>query len=291
MSGVEAALRQRIFESLDEHMRRGNGTMTASELASFPVDGSPTRLIANSKGIWNPRQMDATLSVVSSADGPYQDVEFAPGMWRYDYQARSEQGDNTKLRRAYESRTPIILLRKISVGVYVPHFPVFVTEDNRAEHYFALTLPEVMHLSTTVDADTRAYVERTVRQRVHQKEFRGRVLVAYQDRCAVCRLNHAELLDAAHILSDRHERGLPVVTNGISLCKIHHSAYDTDLMGIDPDYRVHINADLLEERDGPMLKHGLQDMHGTSLTLPRTRANRPDRDGIAERFAQFQKAS
>ena len=40
-----------------------------------------------------------------------------------------------------------------------------------------------------------------------------------------------------------------------------------------------------------MLKHGLQDMHGTSLTLPRTRANRPDRDGLAERFAQFQKAS
>lgn len=291
MSGVEKALRQRIFESLDEHMRRGNGTISSSELAAFPVDGTPTRLIANSKGIWNPREMDATLSVVSSADGPYQDVEFAPGMWRYDYQARSEQGDNTKLRRAYESRTPIILLRKISVGVYVPHFPVFVTEDNRAEHYFALTLPEVMHLSTTVDADTRAYVERTVRQRVHQKEFRGRVLVAYQDRCAVCRLNHAELLDAAHILSDRHERGLPVVTNGISLCKIHHSAYDTDLMGIDPDYRVHINADLLEERDGPMLKHGLQDMHGTSLTLPRTRANRPDRDGLAERFAQFQKAS
>ncbi len=291
MSGVEAALRQRIFESLDEHMRRGNGTITSSELASFLVDGTPTRLIANSKGIWNPREMDATLSVVSSADGPYQDAEFAPGMWRYDYQARSEQGDNTKLRRAYESRTPIILLRKISVGVYVPHFPVFVTEDNRAEHYFALTLPEVMHLSTTVDADTRAYVERTVRQRVHQKEFRGRVLVAYQDRCAVCRLNHAELLDAAHILSDRHERGLPVVTNGISLCKIHHSAYDTDLMGIDPDYRVHINADLLEERDGPMLKHGLQDMHGTSLTLPRTRANRPDREGLAERFAQFQEAS
>lgn len=291
MSGVEKALRQRIFESLDEHMRRGNGTISSSELAAFPVDGTPTRLIANSKGIWNPREMDATLSVVSSADGPYQDVEFAPGMWRYDYQARSEQGDNTKLRRAYESRTPIILLRKISVGVYVPHFPVFVTDDNRAEHYFALTLPEVMHLSTTVDADTRAYVERTVRQRVHQKEFRGRVLVAYQDRCAVCRLNHAELLDAAHILSDRHERGLPVVTNGISLCKIHHSAYDTDLMGIDPDYRVHINADLLEERDGPMLKHGLQDMHGTSLTLPRTRANRPDRDGLAERFAQFQKAS
>ena len=59
-----------LFESLDEHMRRGNGTITSRELASFAVDGVPTRLIANSKGIWNPRAMEATLSVVSSADGP-----------------------------------------------------------------------------------------------------------------------------------------------------------------------------------------------------------------------------
>ena len=62
-------------------------------------------------------------------------------------------------------------------------------------------------------------------------------------------------------------------------------------MGIDPDFRVHINAELLEERDGPMLKHGLQEMHGTRLTLPRTRASHPDKDGLAERFAAFQKAS
>jgi putative restriction endonuclease len=104
-------------------------------------------------------------------------------------------------------------------------------------------------------------------------------------------LNHPELLDAAHILSDRHERGLPVVSNGISLCKIHHSAYDSDFMGIDPDYRVHINSELLLERDGPMLKHGLQEMHGGSLVVPSARADRPNKGNLAERFERFLQAS
>lgn len=291
MSGVEAVLRERIFQALEERLRFGNGTITSSELSAFSVDGRPRRLIANSKGIWNPNWLAATLSVVSSANGPYQDEEFAPGVWRYDYQANSELGDNTKLRQAHETMTPIILLRRISKGVYVPHFPVFVTGDNRTERYFTLTLPEVMHLQSITHSDTRAYVERTVWQRVHQREFRGRVLVAYEDRCAVCRLQHPELLDAAHILPDGHERGLPVVTNGISLCKIHHSAYDSDFMGIDPDYRVHINSELLVERDGPMLKHGLQEMHGGGLVMPRVRADRPDKESLAERFEQFLNAS
>lgn len=291
MSGVEERFRERIFQALEERMRFGNGTITSRELSAFPVDGQSLRLIANSKGIWNPQWMDATLSVVSSADGPYRDEEFAPGVWRYDYQARSEAGDNTKLRYAYQTQTPIILLRKISKGVYVPHFPVFVSGDNRAEHYFTLTLPEVMFLSPEANDDARSYVERSVMQRVHQKEFRGKVLLAYSDKCAVCRLSHPELLDAAHILPDRHERGLPIVPNGISLCKIHHSAYDTDLMGIDPDYTVHINRNLLEERDGPMLKHGLQEMHGLKLVLPRSRVNQPDRENLAERFARFCEAS
>ena len=285
------ALRERIFQLLEERLRFGNGTITSRELAEFPVDGRTLRLIANFKGIWNPRWMDATLSVVSSADGPYKDQEFAPGIWRYDYQASSDHGDNTKLRSAHESRVPIILLRKISKGIYVPHFPVFVTEDNRAERFFTLTLPEVMHLGPSIDAETRSYVERTVMQRIHQREFRGRVLVAYEDRCAVCHLRHPELLDAAHILSDRHERGLPVVSNGISLCKIHHGAYDSDFMGIDPDYRLHINSQLLAERDGPMLKHGLQEMHGERLILPRARVNRPNKDNLAERFERFRQAS
>jgi putative restriction endonuclease len=133
----------------------------------------------------------------------------------------------------------------------------------------------------------KAYVARVVKQRVHQPMFRARVLSAYNKRCAVCTLKYPELLDAAHIISDSDERGLPIVTNGMAMCKIHHAAYDQDFLGVSPDYVVHINERLLADRDGPMLQFGLQAMDGKALELPNRRDDRPDRDHLAERFARF----
>ena len=116
--------------------------------------------------------------------------------------------------------------------------------------------------------------------------FRARVLRAYEQACAICRLKHVDLLDAAHILSDA-EGGQPVVTNGLSLCKIHHAAYDRGILGVRPDYVVQVRPDVLLEVDGPMLKHGIQDVHGWVLELPRRAAERPDRDLLAQRFEVF----
>ncbi len=132
----------------------------------------------------------------------------------------------------------------------------------------------------------KRYIERTVRQRVHQPFFRALAIVAYDRTCAICRLRHPELLDAAHIIADS-QAGAAIVTNGLALCKIHHAAYDNNLVGIDGDYRVHVNGALLHEVDGPMLKHGIQEMHGTSLTLPTRRADHPSKDALDARFAVF----
>ena len=117
--------------------------------------------------------------------------------------------------------------------------------------------------------------------------FRARVVTAYRGQCAICRLQHRELLDAAHIIPDSDPGSSAEVSNGLSLCKLHHTAYDRDFLGIDPDYTVHINQSLLEERDGPMLRHGLQEMHGVRLELPRSRADRPDADSLGRRFEEF----
>jgi putative restriction endonuclease len=46
--------------------------------------------------------------------------------------------------------------------------------------------------------------------------------------------------------------GLPVVSNGIRLSKIHHAAFDAHLIGIDPDYRLHVSGRLLGQNDGPI---------------------------------------
>ena len=287
---AQSALRQRLFSLLDQRLEHGTPSLSYQELANFDVDGQGLRLIANSKGIWNPQWMDETLAIRSSLTSPYQDQELAPGIWRYDYQARSEEGDNRKLRLAYERSTPIIWIKEIARGTFVPHYPVYVIADNRAERYFKIAIQEVQLLQHPEDQDSRAYIERMVKQRVHQREFRGKVLLAYENRCTICRLHYPELLDAAHILPDAHEQGVPTVPNGLSMCKIHHSAYDANFMGIDTNYRVHINQQLLDERDGPMLKHGLQEMHGLSIQVPSNARLRPSKVALEERFAEFQLA-
>ncbi len=146
-------------------------------------------------------------------------------------------------------------------------------------------------MSTRVDPVQRRYVERLTKLRLHQPVFRARVLRAYDNACGVCQLRHPELLDAAHILADGHPRGLPVVPNGMAMCKIHHAAYDANILGVRPDLRIEIRMDILNEVDGPMLRHGLQDMHGASLSIPRAHDARPDQLSLAERYEAFRRAS
>ena len=119
-----------------------------------------------------------------------------------------------------------------------------------------------------------------------------RVLEAYYQCCAVCRLRHAELLEAAHILPDGHPKGEPWVSNGISLCKLHHAAFDAQILGIRPDLIVEIRKDILEESDGPLLIYGLKEWHKKKLTvIPHARRFRPRTDFLEERFDLFRRAS
>lgn len=137
----------------------------------------------------------------------------------------------------------------------------------------------------------RRYVTRLVQQRLHQEAFRLLVPATYHAHCAVCRLRHEELLEAAHILPDGHPQGLPVVPNGVALCKLHHAAFDAHILGICPDYQVEIRLDVLEESDGPMLRHGLQGFHGGSIWTPRRPLLKPNREFLEERYALFRRAS
>lgn len=291
----EAELRELIMHRLADAAARNGGVVTRGQLSAFDIgDGRIRRLVDQSRGIWNPRDLSATLSIVSSPDGPYDDREIAGGLLRYDYRAGSDEGDNSKLRVAAETGVPLILLRKIAAGVYVPIFPVYVVADDRERRQFVIALDESLRFLSDplhLTEDQRRYAERVVRQRLHQPEFRGRVIRAYRTRCTICSLRHGELLDAAHIVEDSHELGHSVVNNGLSLCKIHHAAFDSKLLGIDPDFTVHLNRQLLEEVDGPMLKHGLQEMHGRRLELPASRNDWPDRDRLSLRWDRFRDAS
>ena len=101
------------------------------------------------------------------------------------------------------------------------------------------------------DAPERKYAFRMVRQRLHQATFREAVLSAYGNRCALTGMPEPRLLDAAHIVGDfdqMHEQ--PLVSNGLPLSKIHHAAFDANLIGIDPHLRVHASPALQSQDDG-----------------------------------------
>lgn len=251
------------------------------------------------KGIFKPAVLGrdgAALSVQTSADSPYAD-EHDPDAGYFVYKYRGTDAmhpDNVALRRAWSDQRPLLYLVAVDPGVYDAVFPVYVAGDDPSRLQFHLSAD--LHGAVGAATDPllitarREYATRAVMQRLHQQEFRRVVLRAYRDQCAICRLKHLELLDAAHILADRHPKGEPVVTNGLGLCKIHHSAYDANILGIDPDARVHIRADILAEIDGPMLKHGLQELNASTLILPRNLVERPNRDFLAERFERFRAA-
>ena len=274
---------------LADLMAASGGVVTRSQLEAFAYRGEQLKLIDQSRGIRNPRQLTATLSVLSQPKGPYDDVETEDGLLRYAYRdGDPEGGDNRKLRRAAELGLPLLLLRGIEPGVFVPVFPVYVVADDPVGRFVEIAVDESLRYlpPSSPSADNREYAERLTRLRLHQPVFRARVLRAYERACAICRLKHVDLLDAAHILSDA-DGGQPVVPNGLALCKIHHAAYDRGILGVRRDYVVEVRPDVLLEVDGPMLKHGLQDVHGWTLELPARASDRPDQDLLDQRWRAF----
>jgi putative restriction endonuclease len=296
---VDDEVRAAALEQVRRLRERFGGRIPRAELmAGITVRGQRVPIWNYQKGIFKPRAFGrdgAALSIHTSAESPYADVHDADsGHFIYKYRG-TDRGhpDNAALRRAMRLQRPLLYLVAVDPGIYDAVLPVYVTGDDPARLQFTLVADQ---LDVPVGDDAalttvrRAYATRATMQRLHQQLFRRLVLSAYRNQCAICRLRHVELLDAAHILPDRDPRGEPVVSNGLGLCTIHHSAYDADIIGVDPDARVHVRESVRDEADGPMLRYGLQEIHGSRLILPRREPLRPNRDFLAERFERFRAA-
>ena len=233
----------------------------------------------------------AALSIVTSASSPYEDEQTADGIL-YAYRAGPiDQPDSRALRAAAELGAPLVYFVATRPGWYRPFYPCFVIRDDPVGRRVLVTAGrmagplEEREPLLPDDPLERRYAVRELRVRVHQARFRGRVLPAYSSQCAICRLKEVRLLDAAHIAADAGA-GEPAVSNGLSLCSIHHRAFDQDLVGISPDYGVRVSTRLLEDEDGPMLDL-LKRAHGTTILVPRRRTWKPDRELLAHRFDRF----
>lgn len=260
----------------------------------FNFRGRRVPFLNYQKGIYRAavQRGPAALSIQTSFRSPYDD-EVAEAGFFYAYRAGDpDQPDNRALRAAHGLSVPLVYFVGTRAGWYRAIFPIFVTADDPVTRRVLLT-PGVLagHLDDPVpvpilDTVERGYAVREVRVRLHQARFRGLVVPAYKDQCAICRLKELRLLDAAHITKDAEVEGAASLANGVSLCTIHHRAYDSDLVGISPDYTVHVSRRLLEDEDGPMLEV-LKTFHGQPIQVPSRLAARPDRERLATRFELF----
>ena len=303
-SDLDMRVRLAAFNWLEKQVNIHVEFLTRDLLAKgFEFDGKRVPLVSP-QGIFKPQIMpEIPLTITTTPSGPYNDNLGDGEIFTYRYRGTNpDHRDNVGLRQAMLRKTPLIYLLGIVPGKYFPIWPVYIVGDSRSDLAFSVQIsePQSLHLniqtSTRVaeaNADyslTRSYALRTIKQRLHQGSFRERVLRAYREQCAFCRLKHLELLDAAHIVADSDPEGEPTVTNGIALCKLHHAAFDSNIVGVRPDYVIEVRQDILTEEDGPMLKHGLVELNKKKIILPSPANLSPDKLLLEKRYEEFRAA-
>ena len=111
--------------------------------------------------------------------------------------------------------------------------------------------------------------------------FRKAIMRLYKYTCAVCRLciittDGESATEAAHIIPFCISQN-DDVRNGVSLCKLHHWAFDTGLISLSKTYRVVVSRFLVEQ--GPM-EWRLTKLRGKSILLPERDQLYPAQDAL-----------
>jgi putative restriction endonuclease len=242
-------LRAAAFAFLSDLRDRTVGFVTRQDLRGFTFEGRRISLEQNMRGIRVIAGYPTALSILTTyrdrpEDRPYEDDLGSDGYPRYKWRGQDPDfADNVALRTAMKQRKPLAWFIGVAPGLYEALFPVWLVDEEPAQHQFVVALDEAMEanwqhgvlLSEPDKVRRRQYALGVVKRRIHQPDFRRRVLVAYGRQCALCRLRHSELLDAAHIREDA-QGGEPIVPNGIAMCAIHHRAFDALVVGVSPRY-------------------------------------------------------
>jgi putative restriction endonuclease len=303
ISSEDWAMRTAAFAQV-RRLQEIRNPLTGADLAQgFQFEGQRIPLVNPQRGIFKPRQMEALLSIKTVFPKPgakvwYDDQrsvhkQIYDGEETVDYSFMGTDpnaADNRWLKVAMDRRVPVLYFLGVSPGRYQAFVSAFIEswhpDEAKVKVSFGdLDLSGIPKVSESGVA--RRYALRQVKQRLHQASFRDAVITAYGNRCALSGMPEPMLLDAAHIISDGNEElGHAIVPNGIPLTKIHHAAFDAHLIGIDPDFRVHVSERLLAQTDGPILK-AMQGLQGQLIRPPTRPADIPDRDRLARRFEMF----
>lgn len=121
-----------------------------------------------------------------------------------------------------------------------------------------------LNISVIISSDIN-----TNKKRIRDPKFREKILIAYENRCAVCgfnvRLGNTLVgVEAAHIRW--HQSGGPdIEENGIALCSMHHKLFDRGVFTLS-DSRELLVAEQAHGTRG--FEEWLMKYHGTKISNP-----------------------
>ena len=300
MSHQDHEIRRAAFRALDRLSGLNPGGLPWQEIRrGFAFQDRRFLFAGQAIGIFKPQGMDTVLSIKTTIPrgnrapryGDQVQERNEDGLLGYDMQERNPSLHNNQLLlQAYREEIPLIYFQGINPAIYVAHFPVFVKgwDENASTIGIAIGLPytyEEENVSPPNSAQYQ-YTQRLSQARVHQAQFRTDVIKAYRARCALSGIARNELIVAAHIIPHA-EGGEPVVQNGLCLSHLHHAAFDANLIGIDPDFRVHVSPHLLETNDNALVRANFQNLNRQQIALPVKPEWYPNRARLEQRFAEF----
>ncbi len=112
--------------------------------------------------------------------------------------------------------------------------------------------------------------------RLGQGAFRLMTLDNYEKRCCITGESTLPVLEAAHIkpvaLGGQHE-----LQNGLVLRADMHILYDKGLIGVDPDFRIHVSSQIRDQYLNGKVYYAHD---GREIALPSSAELRPDRDTL-----------
>ena len=297
-------IRAAAFVAISQLSRQFNDHVPWDAIGEgFSVAGETILFANRSKGIFKPRQMSAALSIKTTVprfgrttwyrDQDSSNLDGATGLLRYEL-ARGNDPTNDALRKAWQRGAHLIYFMGVAPAVYQPVFPVWIADFSPAGRHVLLATADFLVAGQQLDqhvAAVRDSVEVSYSPNDHtyaespgvvQRSHQGGIPKPMRFQRTTC---VRELLVGAHIRADK-DGGPASVQNGICISTLHHVAFDSHLIGVDPDHRIHVSRRLREDTDGELLA-ALKGLDGGRIRLPDDPRDHPDHAHLEHRFRQF----
>lgn len=130
-------------------------------------------------------------------------------------------------------------------------------------------------------SDAREIAIRAIVQRRGQKNFRAKLVSAYDEACCITGESCIQVLEAAHIIP---YSGVDTnhIQNGLLLRTDIHTLFDLHLIGVNPtDFKVTVSSTVKSSQ--------YRALHGSKISLPSGFQHHPSAKSLAEHFSRCKK--